>query len=142
VDRPSSQPAAGTPPGPASRTVIARPNRIEGKLQGSGEVLVEGSFEGTIDSQGAVRVAERGVVEAEVHAQTVEIAGTINGNVTAEKRIVLEATASVDGNITAPRILMHDGATFRGQVNMTQPKPRPALKTSSGTKDEGKPAAQ
>jgi len=137
--RPSSQTAAKTPSESAGRTVIARPTRIEGKLLGSGEVLVDGEFKGTIDGQGTVRVAERGLVEANVHAQTVEVAGTITGDITADKRIVLEATASVEGNITAPRILIHDGATFRGQVNMTEPDPRLGLKTSSARKDLGDP---
>jgi cytoskeletal protein CcmA (bactofilin family) len=137
MTQPSPQTATKTPSESANLTVIARPTRIEGKLLGSGEVLVDGVFKGTIDGQVKVRVAERGVVEANVHAQTVEVAGTITGDVTAEKRIVLEATAKVDGNITAPRILIHDGATFRGQVNMTEPGPRLGLKTSSARKDPG-----
>jgi cytoskeletal protein CcmA (bactofilin family) len=137
ITQPSPQTTVKTPSESASQTVIARPTRIEGKLLGSGEVLVDGVFKGTIEGQVKVRVAERGVVEANVKAQSVEVAGTITGDVTAEKRIVLEATAKVDGNITAPRILIHDGATFRGQVNMTEPDPRPVLKTSSARKDPG-----
>ena len=139
MTQPSRQAATKPPAETAQRTVIARPTRIEGKLFGSGEVLIDGTFKGEIDGQGKVRVAERGAVEANVHARTVEVAGTISGDVTADERIVLEATASVDGNITAPRILIHDGATFRGQVNMTEPKPRLSLKASSARKDPGKP---
>ncbi len=138
-DQPSPRSAATTPTDSAHRTVIARPTRIEGKLQGSGEVHVDGTFKGTINSQGTIRVSERGLVEAEIHAQTVEVAGTITGDVTAEKRIVLEATATVDGNITAPRILIHDGATFRGQVNMKESQPQPDLKTSDSRKNAGGP---
>jgi cytoskeletal protein CcmA (bactofilin family) len=139
MEQPAPQSSAGTHADAARGTVIARPTRIEGKLLGSGEVLVDGTFKGTIDSQGAVRVAERGQVEAEIRAQTVEVAGTVTGDVTAEKRIVLETTASVDGNITAPRILIHDGATFRGQVNMTKPDPQLNLKISSARKDAAEP---
>jgi cytoskeletal protein CcmA (bactofilin family) len=135
MTQPSRQAATNPPTESPHRTVIARPTRIEGKLLGSGEVLVDGIFKGEIDGQGKLRVAERGVVEANVHARTVEVAGTVTGDVTADERIVLEATASVDGNITAPRILIHDGANFRGQVNMTAPEPESSVKVSSARKD-------
>ena len=51
-----------------------------------------------------------------------------------------EPSARVDGNITAPRILIQDGATFRGQVNMNEPVARPDVRTSSARKMPGDPA--
>jgi len=137
MTHPSPKTATEPPAETAERTVIARPTRIEGKLLGSGEVLVDGTIQGAIDSQGKVRIAEHGRIEADVHADTVEVAGTVNGHITADERIVLEPTATVDGNITAPRILIQDGATFRGQVNMREPDPKPGLKISSARKESG-----
>ncbi len=128
---------AGASPtaGSDKKTVIARPTRIEGRVLGSGEILVEGMIKGTIDSDGKVRVSEQGRVEADVHARLVAVAGTITGNITADDRIILEPTAQVDGNITAPRILIEDGATFKGQVNMRAPEKSGSIQTSSARKD-------
>jgi cytoskeletal protein CcmA (bactofilin family) len=92
-------------------------------------------IKGTIDSDGKVRVTEQGRVEADVHAHLVAVAGTITGNITADDRIILEPTARVDGNITAPRILIEDGATFKGQVNMRAPERSGSIQTSSARKD-------
>jgi cytoskeletal protein CcmA (bactofilin family) len=121
--------------GSEKRTVVARPTTIEGRVLGPGEVLVEGMIKGTVEIDGKVRVAEKGRVEAEVHARLVTVAGTIIGNITADDRIVLEPTAQVDGNITAPRILIEDGATFKGQVNMKAPEKSGTFQTSSAGKD-------
>jgi len=137
------QPSPNHSPDPvaetANRTVIARPTRIEGKLLGSGEILVDGTVHGEIDSQGRVRIGEHGKIEADVHARTVEVAGTVRGHIIGDERIILEPSATVDGDITAPRILIQDGATFRGQVNMREPEPRPDLKKSSAGKDSSDP---
>jgi len=122
-------------PGSEKRTVIARPTTIEGRVLGPGEIVVEGMIKGTIEIDGKVRVVEQGRVEADVHARLVTVAGTIIGNITADDRIVLEPTAQVDGNITAPRILIEDGATFKGQVNMKAPERAGTFQTSSARKD-------
>jgi len=129
-----------TPSEATDRTVIARPTKIEGRLSGPGEIIVNGSVSGTIEATGTVKVAGQGKVEATVHGKIVSIAGAVTGDITADERIELEPSAHVDGNITAPRILIKDGATFRGQVNMKEPDKRPSLRISSARKDAGEPS--
>jgi cytoskeletal protein CcmA (bactofilin family) len=120
-------------PEQADRTVIASSIHIEGALQGSGEVLVFGKVTGTIDCSGGIHVAARGSVAATVHGRSVVVAGTVKGDITADERIELEPSANVDGDMTAPRILIRDGATFRGQVNMKTPPNRPKPKAQPGS---------
>jgi cytoskeletal protein CcmA (bactofilin family) len=84
-------------------------------------------------------VAARGRVDATVHGRVVMVAGRVIGDITADEKIELEPTAEVDGDITAPRILIRDGATFRGKVNMKPPEPRGELTTSSARKGTAKP---
>jgi cytoskeletal protein CcmA (bactofilin family) len=117
--------APARPPGRDDLTVIANAVRIEGTLSGGGEILVNGNVEGSIEGTGLIHVANRGQVRATIHSRTVMIAGTVRGDITADERIELEATARVEGDITAPRILIRDGATFKGQVNMRPPASRP-----------------
>ena len=134
---PSTSPTA---PEASNRTVIARPTTIEGRISGSGEIIVNGTVNGTIDVTGTLKVAEQGRVEAAVHGKIVTIAGTVTGDITADEKIELEASAHVDGNITAPRILIKDGANFKGQVNMKEPERRPSVRTSSARKESSEPS--
>jgi cytoskeletal protein CcmA (bactofilin family) len=123
-----------TPGDRESRTVIARPTRIEGRILGSGEILIDGEVEGAIEGTGTVQIAEHGGVEASVHARNVVVAGRVKGNISANQRIELQPSAFVEGNITAPRILIRDGATFKGQVMMKEPSERGSVTTSSARK--------
>jgi cytoskeletal protein CcmA (bactofilin family) len=117
---PARQPAAA-PPGAANATVVARSNRVEGTILGAGDVRVEGQLKGAVDSSGLLLIAEKGRVEGKINARAVTVSGTVVGDVSAAERIELEASAKVEGNITAPRILINDGATFDGQVFMQAP---------------------
>ena len=126
-------------PAPASgshdRTVISQKIKIDGTLSGSGEIIVNGYVHGSVDGEDRVQVAEQGRVEASVHGRTIVVAGHVTGNITADDRIELERTARVVGDITAPRILIHDGATFRGQVNMKKPPTTGAHPASSARRE-------
>jgi cytoskeletal protein CcmA (bactofilin family) len=135
-----SRPGAPPPSIPSTdRTVIADTILVEGTLSGSGQILVDGRVRGSIEGKDVVVVASRGRIDAAVHARVVMVAGRVVGNITADEKIELEPTAQVDGDMTAPRILIKDGATFRGKVNMQPPEPRGEPATSSARKDAGKP---
>ncbi len=120
--RPSS-PAATPSQGPVARagaalTVIAKGCRVDGRISGAGDVHVEGELHGEVATSATLIVAEEGRVEATLHARAVVVAGRVSGDVSADERIELKPTANLTGNIGAPRILIHDGATFEGQVEM------------------------
>ena len=101
--------------------MIAAPTRIEGTIQGSEEIVVEGEVAGTVDITGRLVVADGGLVEGKVAARIIIVAGRVAGDLLAAERIELGPTCRVDGDITAPRIQIHDGATFDGHVLMKKP---------------------
>ncbi len=140
--RPPSQPATPrSAPSAAAQsgiTVVAATCHVEGVLSGSGDLLIEGRLSGEIAGTAAVTVAEGGSVEAMVHGRTVIIAGRVRGDVSASDKIELAPSADVEGNITAPRILIREGATFEGQVFMKQPEAkqqRPAEAVGGSQRD-------
>ncbi len=59
-----------------------------------------------------------GTVEADIQTQNVEIAGQVTGNITATDKVELKANCRMVGDIKAPRILIADGASFKGNVDM------------------------
>jgi len=118
----SRQPSASTGP-VATTTIIANGNQIEGTITGAGDIQIEGKMDGKIDATGTVRVAPQGRVKGSLAACTVVVAGNVYGDILAGETIELEASATVEGDITAPRIRVAEGATFDGQVHMKSPAP-------------------
>lgn len=146
--RPTS-PTTGAPPsGGAARTSVARGSLFDGTLSGGADIVIEGEVKGVVDGSAGVLIAESGRVTATVHARHVTVAGNVKGDITADERIQLEPTAHVQGNITSPRILIKEGATFDGKVEMKAPAKRadkPATKdtaepNSAPAKGNSKPA--
>jgi cytoskeletal protein CcmA (bactofilin family) len=96
---------------------------IEGTVSGSEPVMIEGHVKGTINLTGDLRIGTQARVDAKVHARNVMIEGRLNGDVSADERVELIASATVDGNIKAPKIIVAEGARFRGSVDMGSAKP-------------------
>jgi cytoskeletal protein CcmA (bactofilin family) len=73
-------------------------------------------------------------VKADVHAKAVSVAGEVHGNLVASEQIVIRKTATMLGNLTAPRVGLEDGCCFRGSVEMETPAPksRPIPATPAG----------
>lgn len=111
------------PPGredSGSRSSFIGPKiRFQGDLLGDEDVLVEGRLEGRVKISKAFRVGPHGVVEAEVAAATITIAGRIVGNVSAAERVELLPTGTLEGNIHSPRIVIGEGARFTGRIDMS-----------------------
>ena len=121
----SKDPAAPPPP-PSRPSAPAQPGgtffganvTIEGTVTGSEPVLIEGTVRGQINVTGDLRVGTKARVEATVHARTMLIEGRVTGDISADDRVELVASAAVDGNIKAPKIIVAEGARFRGNVDM------------------------
>jgi len=109
-------------PSSSVATLVAQDTVIEGEIKGSGDVRIEGTLKGKLNCTAEVHVAEGGVVEADLKAENVSVAGKVNGNIVGAQKIELGPSAEVEGDITSPRILIREGATFEGQVFMTGKK--------------------
>jgi len=105
-------------------TYIGANITIDGTITGNEPVLIDGTVRGKIDMGGDLRVGTKARVEATVHAKTVVVEGKITGDISADDKVELVASATVDGNIKAPKIVVAEGAKFRGNVDMGSPRPR------------------
>lgn len=112
-------PAAGYGPrGGATGCVIGPRITVRGSLSGEEDLVVEGRIEGRVTLIGHLVVAPDGIVEADVDASSVEVRGTVRGDIVATRSITIERGARVAGNVRAPRVMIHDGAHFDGAVEM------------------------
>ncbi len=90
----------------------------KGNLGGSGGVRIEGTFEGDIAMRGLLVVGETGKVTSRtLRANTVIIAGTVRGDITAE-RLEIRSTGKVWGNVVTVSFSTEEGAFLRGQITM------------------------
>ncbi len=97
--------------------------QVRGNLSGSGDLVIQGRMEGHIALQSHVMVEQNGIVVADVEAQELTAHGQISGNSDASERITITSTATYVGNLKAPRIVLEDGAHFRGTIEMDVPLP-------------------
>jgi cytoskeletal protein CcmA (bactofilin family) len=98
--------------------VIAPGLFLKGELRGEDDLIIEGRVEGQITLQKHLTVEASGVVIADVSTESFTIKGEIRGNLTARDRVELDKSARVVGNITAPRVVIADGAKFKGHIEM------------------------
>jgi len=108
---------------------------IKGELNGSEDLTIEGHVEGKIElREHVLTIGPNGKIKAELFAKAVVVLGEVKGNITATEKVDIRENGAVDGDITAPRVAIAEGAHFRGSVDMatkgkvaaqsqTQPKP-------------------
>ena len=135
----AAQPAPAAVPSPApSQPVRVAPSStpvnigssvvIKGELSAKEDLTISGRVEGKIEVRDhVVRVGREAHVSAEINARAVVVEGTVTGNVNASERIELLENGSVEGDIAAPKIMMAEGAQFRGKIDM-------AAKNAAGIK--------
>jgi len=103
----------------AQETVIGASVTIEGDITGSDAVQVLGTVRGgRIQVKEALLVGPTGRVEADVESAGVDIAGVVQGNIAATDKVELKSGGKLVGDVKAPRILIADGASFKGNINM------------------------
>ena len=130
---PAPAPARRDTPIPAGGTTFIGANiTVEGTLSGSEPVIVEGTIRGNVNLSSELRVGTKGRVEATVHARSIIIEGRVEGDISADERVELVAGSLVDGNIKAPKIVVADGARFRGNVDMGSSRPRENAEAGRG----------
>ena len=137
--RPFSAPpsAAATTSGAERREAagIGPSITIVGDVTGDEDLTILGRVEGKIDlPKHSVTIGQGGRVKADIHAKAVSVAGEVHGNLVASEQIVIRKTATMLGNLTAPRVGLEDGCCFRGSVEMETPqqKGRPVPATVVG----------
>lgn len=92
---------------------------FSGTLSFNGVVRIDGKMDGEVNTDDTLIVGENGVLEANINAGTVICRGKIKGTIKASKRIEIHNNSEVVGNISAPALLVENGAIFDGTCDMT-----------------------
>jgi cytoskeletal protein CcmA (bactofilin family) len=100
--------------------LIGRSTRITGQIEADEDLEIQGRVEGRIHlATHQVTVGRDGVVQADVEAHTVIVIGRVTGNVLAEEVVEVKSGGFIGGDVTAPRVIMADGAIVVGGLDMS-----------------------
>ena len=114
---------------------IGQSVQIKGELKGNEDLTIDGMVDGKIlVKDHNLTIGANGRITAEVHAKTVVVVGQVVGNITADDKVEIAPSGSVEGDLRAPRVALADGARFKGSIDME----RKAV--SSSVSSETKPA--
>lgn len=124
----------------SGRATIGPSISIKGDVTGSEDLVIQGKIDGSVTlGHHAVSVGSEGRVNANIVGRIITIEGRVEGDLTAEEQIILRGSAQVHGDIKAPRVVLEDGATFRGLVDMGASASRSSGAGASSASDSSKP---
>jgi cytoskeletal protein CcmA (bactofilin family) len=94
---------------------------IKGQIFSREDLLIDGEVEGTVEAHDhRVTVGPNGKVQAGVKAREIVVLGTIHGNVEATDKMDIRKDAKLIGDIKTSRIVIEDGAYFKGSIDITK----------------------
>jgi cytoskeletal protein CcmA (bactofilin family) len=117
--RPEPPPIATTRPAatsPSHTTYLGPTTAFTGELRCGESLRIDGTVKGEVHCDVLLTVGEKGSVHAAIQGDTVVIAGEVQGDITGRRKITLESTARVTGDLTTPGIVIQEGARLEGRI--------------------------
>lgn len=112
---------------------------VKGEISGNEDLLIDGSVEGLVQlDERKLTIGATAKVTADIIAREVVVYGNVKGNVRAKDRIEIKKDGSVNGDLTTARIMIEDGAYFKGSIEIDKTADKET--TSSGFSRSSTPA--
>lgn len=108
---------------------------FNGEMKFGGTMRIDGKFSGKIKSESTLIIGETAHVKAEmIEVGAISINGRVDGNIKAKHKIEIHSQGKVNGSISAPSLIIDDGAVLEGQCSMTKTSERDSSQTDSKKK--------
>ncbi|MEM7413037.1 MAG: polymer-forming cytoskeletal protein [Myxococcota bacterium] len=115
---------------------IGKSITIAGDLTGEEDLVIEGKVDGKVTLPNSqLTVGANGTVQAEVRAKSVVVIGRIAGNVHGTDRVEIQATGVVEGDVSAPKLIVAEGAVLNGTIQMGSGSGKASGSSSAPTDD-------
>ncbi len=115
-------------------TIIGKDTELNGNVNGKGILRVDGRLVGELNQNGDVFVGETGIIDANIKARHITIAGTVNGDIEGTGLLELLPTARLFGDIKVQNLSIGDGAVFKGSCEMKRTETVKELKADPNKK--------
>ena len=107
---------------PSTVAHIGKSVTIKGEMSGNEDLYIDGQVEGMIEvREHNLTIGPNGHVQANVNAKQVVLHGSLKGNVRASDRVDIRKTGSLIGDVVAARVMIEDGASIKGSVDIQKP---------------------
>ena len=102
----------------SSINLIGAGTVIEGDIRSNGDIRIDGTVIGNVNSKAKVVIGSTGVVEGDISCQNADISGTIKGKTNISELLFLKASSKISGDIVTGKLIVEVGASFTGSCNM------------------------
>lgn len=106
-----------------SSNVIGKGTVIEGNIETSGNIRIEGKVIGNIKSRAKVALGNGSQVDGNITAQNADVEGQVKGKIDIQEILQLKSTAVIMGDISTSKLVIEPGASFNGSCKMGSPNP-------------------
>jgi cytoskeletal protein CcmA (bactofilin family) len=98
---------------------IGKSITFSGDLTGEEDLVIEGKVEGKVSLPNSqLTIGANGTVKAEVQAKSVVVIGRVAGNVRGTERVEIQGSGVVEGDVSAPKLIVAEGAVLNGSIQM------------------------
>ncbi len=123
--------------------MIGKSVTIKGQIFSQEDLTIDGEMEGSVElKEHRLTVGPNGKIQAGIKAREIVVLGTINGNVEASDKIDIRKEARLVGDIKTSRIVIEDGAYFKGSIDIMRGTPAEAPKPAASAPSQARPQPQ
>jgi cytoskeletal protein CcmA (bactofilin family) len=113
---------------------IGKAVRVVGQIYSKEDLFVDGDLEGTVEAlEHKLTIGPNGTVHADLKAREIAVLGSLQGDVEATDKIEIRKDAKLVGNIKTARILIEEGAYFKGGIDVVKAELKPAPEAQQST---------
>lgn len=103
---------------PAISNTIAKGTVLEGNLESQGNIRIEGTVLGNIQTSAKIVLGQSSKISGDVKAQNAEVEGELKGNIKVNDTLILKPSSLIHGDIVTNKLIVESGATFNGACRM------------------------
>ena len=97
---------------------ISKGTKLKGDLSSSGDIRIDGTLNGSINTKGRLVVGETGFVEGQIRCQNAIVAGKLQATINTEELLMLKSSARLSGEVVTGKLAIEPGAIFTGKCSM------------------------
>lgn len=103
-------------------TLLGENIKVTGKIEGKGNLRIDGNVNGDIDYDGDIVIGDSGTIVGNVKGHAISVGGTVHGNITSGAKLSLLPSAFVKGDVNVASFVIHEEAKFEGNCKMDLPE--------------------
>lgn len=115
--------------------LISNGTDITGDIKSNGDIRIDGSLKGNLNTKGKVVIGPTGKINGEIICKNSEVSGIIEGKISVSQLLNLKASSKIFGDIVTSKLAIEPGARFTGNCNMRDTDDNGGILSKEKTQD-------